>query len=65
MLTSSKAFQELAKGERTATALESQLALMEAKIDALLAQAEKDKEQTERIKGEKAGQGEHGSASQS
>ncbi|KAH9825383.1 hypothetical protein Tdes44962_MAKER04223 [Teratosphaeria destructans] len=37
-----KAFQELAKGERAATALENQLSAMEAKIEALLAQAERD-----------------------
>ncbi|KAK6434664.1 hypothetical protein LTR95_009151 [Oleoguttula sp. CCFEE 5521] len=39
-----KAFLELAKGERTAAALEQQLTSMEAKIEALLAQAEQDQE---------------------
>lgn len=39
-----KAFQDLAKGERTATALENQLNRMEAKIDALLAQAEREQQ---------------------
>ncbi|KAI5358598.1 hypothetical protein Slin15195_G110460 [Septoria linicola] len=45
-----KAFQELAKGERTATALETQLSAMEAKIEALLAQAEKDQQAVEQAK---------------
>ncbi len=45
-----QAFQELAKGERTATALEVQLNAMEAKIEALLAQAEKDQEAVEQAK---------------
>lgn len=45
-----KAFQELAKGERTATALESQLSTMEAKIEALLAQAEKDQAAVQQTK---------------
>jgi len=39
-----QAFQELARGERTATALENQLSAMEAKIEALLAQAERDQQ---------------------
>lgn len=43
-----QALQELAKGERTATALENQLSSMEAKIDALLAQAEKDAEEVKK-----------------
>lgn len=34
-----KAFQEIAKGEQTATALENHLSALEAKIEALLAQA--------------------------
>jgi len=50
-----QAFQELARGERTATALENQLSAMEAKIEALLAQAEKDEQETQRMKAEKAG----------
>lgn len=37
-----QAFQELARGERTATALEAQLSAMESKIDALLEQAERE-----------------------
>lgn len=37
-----QAFQELAKGERTAAALEAQLTAMESKIDALLEQAERE-----------------------
>ncbi|KAK3075716.1 hypothetical protein LTR53_000758 [Teratosphaeriaceae sp. CCFEE 6253] len=45
-----KAFQELAKGERTAAALENQLSSMEAKIEALLAQAEKDQEEIQRTR---------------
>lgn len=39
-----QAFQELAKGERTASALEAQLSAMESKIDALLEQAEKEQQ---------------------
>ena len=39
-----QAFQELAKGEQTATALENQLSAMEVKIEALLAQAEKEQQ---------------------
>lgn len=54
-LTPDQAFQELAKGERTATALENQLQSMEAKIEALLAQAEKDQEEVQRAKAERAG----------
>nr|POE80806.1 hypothetical protein CFP56_56879 [Quercus suber] len=45
-----KAFQELAKGERTATALENQLSNMEAKIEALLAQAEQQQQETQSTK---------------
>jgi hypothetical protein len=37
-----QAFQELAKGEQTAAALESQLTAMEARIEAMLAEAEKN-----------------------
>ena len=50
---SSQAFQELAKGERTATALENQLNVMEARIEALLAEAEKEQEKAEAGKGGK------------
>lgn len=39
---SSQAFQELAKGERTASALENNLTALERKIDELLAQADND-----------------------
>ena len=35
-----KAFEDLARGERTASALESQLSSIEKKVDDLLAQAE-------------------------
>ncbi|KAL8773138.1 MAG: hypothetical protein Q9209_001814 [Squamulea sp. 1 TL-2023] len=35
-----KAFQELAKGERAASAMENQLTVLERKIDALLASAD-------------------------
>ncbi|KAK5739416.1 hypothetical protein LTR17_005321 [Elasticomyces elasticus] len=45
-----KAFQELAKGERTAAALENQLSSMEAKIEALLAEAEKEQQEVERMR---------------
>jgi len=38
-LTASQAFQELATGEQTATALENHLTALEARIEALLAQA--------------------------
>ncbi|KAK5119153.1 hypothetical protein LTR85_007767 [Meristemomyces frigidus] len=55
-----KAFQELARGERTAAALESQLNSMEAKIEALLAQAEKDQQEAERLRAQKAITGESG-----
>lgn len=43
-----QAFQELSRGEKTATALENQLASMEAKIDALLARAEEDERELQR-----------------
>jgi hypothetical protein len=46
-----QAFLELSKGERTATALEKQLTDMEAKIEALLAQAEKDQMEVAKSKG--------------
>lgn len=52
-----QAFQELAKGERTATALENQLNSMEAKIEALLAQAEKDQQEVERVRAQRSGAG--------
>ncbi|KAF2168858.1 hypothetical protein M409DRAFT_20871 [Zasmidium cellare ATCC 36951] len=49
-----KAFQELAKGERTATALENQLSKMEARIQALLDQAESQQREFTQLKGDKA-----------
>nr|POE63183.1 hypothetical protein CFP56_04086 [Quercus suber] len=52
-----KAFQELAKGERTATALENQLSSMEAKIEALLAQAEKQQQEAQDAKGQSSKNG--------
>jgi len=39
ILIKGQAFQELAKGEQTATALENHLTALEARIEALLAQA--------------------------
>jgi len=39
LTTTSQAFQELAKGEQTAAALESHLTSLEARIEQLLAQA--------------------------
>jgi hypothetical protein len=42
LTTTHQAFQELAKGEQTAAALESQLTAMEARIEAMLAEAEKN-----------------------
>ncbi|KAK0270501.1 hypothetical protein LTR35_014037 [Friedmanniomyces endolithicus] len=56
-----KAFQELAKGERAAAALENQLTSMEAKIEALLAQAEKEQEDLEKMKAQKPEAGGSGS----
>lgn len=50
ILTSKQTFQELAKGERTATALENSLSAVEAKIEELLAQAEKDQESAQKMK---------------
>ncbi|QIX00120.1 hypothetical protein AMS68_005637 [Peltaster fructicola] len=49
-----QAFQELAKGERTATALENQLSVMEAKIEALLAEAEKNQQASQALKASSA-----------
>lgn len=43
-----QAFKDLARGEKTASALERQLSAMEKKIDELLAQAEKDQEELDR-----------------
>jgi len=42
-----QAFQELNKGEQTASALEKQLSAMEAKIEELLAAAEKTQKEIE------------------
>ncbi|TKA39531.1 hypothetical protein B0A54_10087 [Friedmanniomyces endolithicus] len=56
-----QAFQELAKGERAAAALENQLTSMEAKIEALLAQAEKEQEDLEKMKAQRSETGESSS----
>ncbi|KAF2092792.1 hypothetical protein NA57DRAFT_81940 [Rhizodiscina lignyota] len=40
-----QAFKDLAKGERTATQIENQLAALERKIDEMLAQADKQEPQ--------------------
>lgn len=45
-----QAFEELAKGERTADALENHLSDIEARIEALLAQATRDKTEVEQAK---------------
>ena len=45
-----QAFQELAKGERTAAALENQLSQMEERIEALLAQAEREQQEVQDAK---------------
>lgn len=42
-----QALQELAKGERTASALENQLTRMEARIEALLEQAEREQREVQ------------------
>ncbi|KAK4542041.1 hypothetical protein LTR36_007072 [Oleoguttula mirabilis] len=55
-----KAFQELARGEQTAAALEAQLNSMEAKIEALLAQADKDQQEAERLQAQRASSGDSG-----
>ncbi|KAF2717187.1 hypothetical protein K431DRAFT_298044 [Polychaeton citri CBS 116435] len=47
-----QAFQELAKGESTATALENQLSAMEAKIEELLVQAERDQNAVQKLQNE-------------
>ncbi|CAK4014731.1 hypothetical protein B0A55_08907 [Lecanosticta acicola] len=52
-----KAFQEVAKGERAAAALENQLSQMEARIEALLAQAEKEQQEVHEVKQQKASSG--------
>jgi TolA-binding protein len=49
LLTRVQAFQALAKGERAATALENQLNEMEAKIEELLVQAERQQEDAKKI----------------
>lgn len=49
-----QAFEELAKGERTATALENQLSKMEARIQALLDQAENEQKEVAEMKSSKA-----------
>ena len=57
MLIRDQAFQELAKGERTATALENQLSAMEAKIEELLAQAEREQQEVQRMREAKSNTG--------
>lgn len=42
-----QALQELARGERTASALENQLTKMEARIEALLEQAEREQKEVQ------------------
>ena len=49
-----QAFQELAKVERTATALENQLSKMEARIQALLDQAESEQREVAQLKSDKS-----------
>lgn len=48
-LTKFQAFRELAKGEQTASALEQQLSSMEKKLDELLARAEQDQKDVEKL----------------
>jgi hypothetical protein len=48
-LTNHQAFQELAKGERTATVLESKMNDIEAKIEELLAQAEREQNNVKKV----------------
>jgi len=55
-----QAFQELARGERTATALENQLSAMESRIEELLAQAERDHEEAENMRAQRSSTGEAG-----
>lgn len=57
MLTREQAFQELAKGERTATVLENQLSTMEAKIEELLARAEREQQEVQKIRETKSSSG--------
>lgn len=47
-LTAAKAFKDIARGERTAAALESQLSSIEKRIDDLLARADQDQQSLER-----------------
>ena len=44
-----QAFQELARGEQTAAALEKQLSSIERKIEELLAQATQDEKSLEKV----------------
>ena len=55
-----QAFQELARGERTATALENQLSAMESRIEELLAQAERDHQEVENMRAQRSSAGEAG-----
>lgn len=43
----SQALQELQRGEKAATALEQKLSAMEARIDALMAQAEQEQQEVQ------------------
>ena len=52
MLIIVKAFQELAKGEQTAAALENHLTNLEARIEQLLAQANQDQQAIEQANGQ-------------
>ncbi|KAJ9626595.1 hypothetical protein H2203_004228 [Taxawa tesnikishii (nom. ined.)] len=52
-----KALQELAKGERTAAALENHLTNLEARIEELLAQANRNQADVEQAKKKEADQG--------
>lgn len=47
LMADTQAFQELAKGEQTAAALEKQLTAMEARIETLLAQTEEQQRLTQ------------------
>lgn len=51
-LTFWQAFQELTKGEQTAAALENHLTAVEAKIEALLAQVDRDQDGINGLKAE-------------
>lgn len=52
-----QAFTDLLRGEKQATALESQLSSIEKKIDDLLAQADRDQRDIDRMMEEEVGKG--------